>query len=171
MARPPTWFDHLDDAVIALHQFPAPTVERPDIERLFCLSRRDAIRLLHKFGAEERKDRLTIGRDKFLRSLNEVRQSAEFLAERRRREILREKRTELRRQNAAREYLLPVQLQPQAPAAVLPDPVKLYRNRLVVDFPDGAHDELLARLLEVARTARDDPEGFRIAVEEAPRGG
>lgn len=168
MARAPSWYDHVDEAVVALRDFPAPTLERPDIERMFKLSRRDAVRFLHRFGAVERRDRLTIAPHKLLARLEDVQSSAEFLAERRRRAELRERRIEIQKQAVARSILLPSPAQAGGQTAgLLPDSVRLYRNRLVVDFSDGNHQELLARLLDVARTARDDPEGFRLAVEEA----
>lgn len=169
MARAPSWFDHVDEAVVALREFPAPTLERPDIERMFRLSRRDAIRFLHRFGAVERRDRLTITPHKLLGRLEDVQSSAEFLAERRRRSELRDRRIEIQKQAVARSILLPSPAETGGhTAGLLPDSVRLYRNRLVVDFPESSHEELLARLLDVARTARDDPEGFRLAVEEAP---
>lgn len=169
MARAPSWYDHLDEAVGALRQFPAPTVERPDVERVFRLSRRDAIRLLHRFGARERNDRLSIGREALVSRLEAVRESPEFLSERRRREQMRESRTELRKHAGAQRILLPVAAEGTGSAAeMLPPHIRLFRNRLVVDFPEGSHDLLLVRLLEVARSARDDPDGFRVAVEEAP---
>jgi hypothetical protein len=169
MARAPSWYDHLDEAVGTLRHFPAPTVERPDVERVFHLSRRDAIRLLHKFGARERNDRLTIPRDALVRRLEAVRESPEYLSERRRREHLRESRAELHRHAAAQRILLPVAARAaEATVAMLPPYIRLYRGRMEVDFPEGCHDELLGRLLEVARAACDDPEGFRAAVEEAP---
>lgn len=169
MARAPSWYDHLDEAVGALRQFPAPTVERPDVERVFRLSRRDAIRLLHKFGARERNDRLSIGREALVRRLEAVQESPEYLSERRRRDQVREAKSELRKHSVAQRMLLPAAAEaPGSLAEMLPPHIRLYRNRLTVDFPEGSHDELLARLLEVARTARDHPDGFRDAVVEAP---
>lgn len=168
MARAPSWYDYVDEAVEILRDLPASAVERADVERWFRLSRRDAIRFLHRFGAVRKRDRLTVSRDRLAARLQEVRTSAEFLAERRRRNELRERRVEIQKQATARSILLPV---PSAPAGLLPDSAQLFRNRLIVDFPAGSHEELLARLLAVARAARDDPEGFRLAVEEAPPAG
>jgi hypothetical protein len=170
MARAPSWYDHVDDAVKALLDSSAPSLERSDVERMFHLSRRDAIRLLHHFGARQRRDRLVIDRPALMAKLRDVQSSAEFLAERRRRAQLQAHRLEMQRHTVARSILLPSPAEAAAhPARLLPESVRLYRNRLEVDFPEGSHEELLARLLDVARAARDDPDAFRLAVEEAPQ--
>ncbi len=169
MARTPTWYDHVDDALAALRDFPAPHVERPDVERLFRLSRRDAIRFLHRFGAHEKNDRLTIAAKSLASKLEQVRVSSGYVSELRRRERLRAGRVELQRQASARRFLLPVEADSAAQtAADFPAGVRLYRDTIVVEFPEGSHDELLGRLFEIARIARDDPDGFQIAVEGAP---
>ena len=93
-------------------------------------------------------------------------QSAAYQSEQRRRAQMGSNLAELERQSAAKRVRLPAPRESRA-TATLPRTVRLYRDRLVVDFPEGDQASLLAQLLAVAKAARDDPEGFRRALEGA----
>ncbi len=167
LARIPAWYDHVPRALADLQHFPAPTLSRPDVERLLSLSRRDAIRFLHRCGAKPNGDRLEVSKDEFVRQLQFTLSSAEYQAEMRRRQRLAEQQAEAARQAQGKRMLLPVPaFQPGRDASCLPETVRLYRTRLVVDFPENDVPALLGQLLEIARTARDDPEGFQKAISE-----
>ncbi|MCC6589293.1 MAG: hypothetical protein IT168_21525 [Bryobacterales bacterium] len=167
MARIPAWYDHLPRALAELQQFPAPILSRPDVERLLSLSRRDAIRFLHRCGAKSKGDRLEVSKDEFVRQLEFILSSAEYQTEVRRRQRVAEQQAESARQSQGRRMLLPLPAnQPGRDASSLPETVRLYRTRLVIDFPEDDVPALLGQLLEIARTARDDPEGFQRAIAE-----
>ena len=167
LARIPSWYDHLARALAELQHFPAPTLSRPDVERLLSLSRRDAIRFLHRCGAKPRGDRLEVSKDEFARQLQFIVSSTEYQAEMRRRQRVAEHQAEAARQVQGRRMVLPFPAnQPGRNASALPDTVRLYRTRLVIDFPENDVPALLGQLLEIARTARDDPEGFQRAIAE-----
>lgn len=167
LARIPSWYEHVDPALTALRAGEHAAVARPDIEHLLHLSRRDAIRFLHRCGAEEQGDRLEAPTEKVISELLRVKKSAQYVSEMMRRERMAEERLELQRQSEARKILLGVPVSRPRPAAMLPKSVKLSPAKLVIEFAPGDGRHLLAQLLEVARYARDDPEGFRMALEES----
>jgi hypothetical protein len=112
-------------------------------------------------------DRLELDRLALATQLKAVTESAAYLSEQRRRAQVGAGLAELARQATAKRVRLPAPRSASAAAASLPPSVRLYRDRLVVDFPAGDQASLLAQLLAVAKAARDDPEGFRSAVEGA----
>jgi hypothetical protein len=79
MARRPAWYDRLDAEILpAARRFPAPELNRVDLETLFQTAERDAYRLLQRLGARAAGDTLDDGLAQF--SEQHKRQAAQLLA-------------------------------------------------------------------------------------------
>ena len=86
MARNPEWFERLDPIIEVVRQSSGlEWIGRKEIKAIFGCSERDSIRLLHKFGADERGNALSLPRTALLAQLEAIRASstyAAFLAQR-----------------------------------------------------------------------------------------
>jgi hypothetical protein len=154
MPRPPQWFQHVPDALEALREFPAPVLDRAALEKLFRVNRRDAIRLLHRFGGYQTGRTFLIGRHELVRALEAVLAEEAYQFESRRRQRLSEGLENSRRDLRARQVKLHVAPDP-TPAASLPSGMRLVRpGVLEVEFTSG--EELLGRLYELVRIAGEN---------------
>ncbi len=80
MARHPEWFARLDAIEETLRGSPAAVLGRPEIEAVFAVSERDAIRLLHRFGAERKQDALSVSRVALLVQCGALKQGEAYQA-------------------------------------------------------------------------------------------
>ena len=176
MARPPAWYQGLDRVLDQLQTETFAWVDRPWVEQHLGLSRRDAIRFLHRFGAREGDEsdgtRLRVSRTGLVTQLAAVRDSPDYLAEQRRRAQVARQGVALRREAAAREVLFPAP--PPEPAEeppALPPTLRLTRTaagvRLTVDATDPL--DLLRQNYLLGLQAEHDLEGYFRFVENAPR--
>lgn len=79
MARHPDWFDRLDHIVeVVLKAEHIERLGRNEMRAIFNCSERDSIRLLHKFGAEEQGDALSLPRESLLTQLRAIRSGARY---------------------------------------------------------------------------------------------
>src|ERR1044071_8279901 len=86
MARYPEWFERLDAILAVVSETTGlEWIGRQEMQALFAVSERDSIRLLHKFGAPERDDALSLPRPALLAQLEAVRSGSAYAAFRRRR--------------------------------------------------------------------------------------
>ena len=79
MARHPDWFERLDairDTVYNAHTL--EWVGRNEIKAIFGCGDRDAIRLLHKLGADTRSNALTLHRSSLLSQLDAISRSSTY---------------------------------------------------------------------------------------------
>ncbi len=158
MPRPPQWFQYLPNAIETLKKFPAPVVDRASLERLLHVSRRDAIRLLHRFGGYQAGHTFLVGRDELIQALEAVLTEEAYHFERRRRQRLSDNLEVTRGDLRARLVKLPVALQP-TPGTCLPSGLRIVRPGLLeVEFASA--EELLARLYELVQLASEDLENF-----------
>ncbi|MGH9611382.1 MAG: hypothetical protein ACRD34_17080, partial [Bryobacteraceae bacterium] len=73
MARHPEWFARLEAIADVVRQSePLEWLGRQELRAIFHCSERDAIRLLHRFGAEERGDALALARVSLLAQLEAI---------------------------------------------------------------------------------------------------
>ena len=85
MARRPAWHDRLEAEILpAARRFPAPELNRVDLQTLFQTAERDAYRLLQRFGARAAGDTLLVSRDVLVARLEKIRQSRDYRASPRR---------------------------------------------------------------------------------------
>ena len=174
MARHPDWFQRLDAIVEIVSR--ADRLEwlgRTEIEAIFACSQRDSIRLLHKFGASERDDALSLPRTALLAQLQAIRSGTSYAAFLRQREGVARELTAARAATAARQFKVrPVV--PDAPPARfedLPDTITWRRPfgngpaRFEIVYRDGA--DLMGQLAEFLATAGVNREEFFAATEVA----
>jgi hypothetical protein len=80
MARHPDWFGRLDSIIETVRRSAIPWLGRSEIQAVFGCSPRDSIRLLHKFGAKERDNALSLERPVLLMQLEAIRAGSTFAA-------------------------------------------------------------------------------------------
>src|SRR6267154_85026 len=105
MARHPGWFERLDAITEVVHQ--AGGLEwlgRNEIKAIFGCSERDSIRLLHKFGAEERDNTLSLPRSSLLVQLEAVLAGRTYAAFLRQRQDVAKHLTAARAETTARQF-------------------------------------------------------------------
>src|SRR5689334_20188190 len=105
MARHPEWFERLEAIIEVVRQ--AGHLEwlgRNEIGAIFGCGERDSIRLLHKFGAEERANALTLARPALLLQLEAVRAGSTYAAFSRQRQDVARQLTTARAEAAARQF-------------------------------------------------------------------
>ena len=104
MARHPEWFERLDAITELVRQSDGlDWIGRKEIRAIFCCSERDSIRLLHKFGAEERDNALTLERSALAAQLEAIRSGSTYAAFLRQRQDVVKQLTAARAEAAARQ--------------------------------------------------------------------
>jgi hypothetical protein len=158
MPRQPQWFQHVPSAIEALERFSAPVLDRAGLEKLLHVSRRDAIRLLHRFGGYQAGRTFLIGREGLLAALRSVATQEAYQFETRRRSRLSDDLEATRRDLRSREVKLPISAAPVSHTS-LPCGMRLIGpGKLEVQFTTGP--ELLGQLYELVQLAGRDLEEF-----------
>ena len=153
----------MEEAIEELRQLSTPTVDRASIERLLCVSPRQALRILHQLSPHRAGKSLLIARTDLIAQLESLASGAPAQAERRRLSRVTAELETLRRHGAARRLRLPVAVAaPTAGWAQLPPGIRLTPGRLEITFQSG--EELLGKLLELAQAVAGDLEQFRAAI-------
>ena len=163
MARSPKWFQQVADAIAALRASSVPVIDRDGIERLLGVSRRDAIRLLHRFGGYQAGRTFLIDKEQLIIALEAVHRGEDFGRESRRRERLAEKLEGASRELQARQVKLPVAREHQSNSS-LPFGIHIRRPGILeVEFRSS--EELLGRLFELVQIAGRNFEEFRRLID------
>jgi hypothetical protein len=100
MPAKPEWLLRLPEIRAELEHLEVPVLDRCGIERIFGLKRRRAIELLHQFGGYQAGRTFLVERRGLLQALEALQSQDGYVAERRRRERLRDV------VEASREHLL-----------------------------------------------------------------
>jgi hypothetical protein len=173
MARSPDWYSRLD-AILATLGAAAPLewLGRAEIGALFGCGERDSIRLLHKFGAVERGNALTLERASLLRQLEAIAAGSSYAAFRRQREGVARHLAQARTEAAARQFRARAAF-PEFPAPRLSDlPSTLTwrrvppQGRFEIRYEDGA--DLLSQLAEFLHAAGANRAEFLAGTEPEP---
>ena len=155
MSRPPQWYSNVPRALSELDQLKMSVLDRATLERLLGLSRRGAIRLLHRLGGYQAGRTFLIERQVLINALERLRFDGAFERETRRRQRLDQTLAALRSDLRARRHELPVPPEAHsAHMARLPSGVRLAPGHLEVDFKSP--EELLAHLFALAQAAAHD---------------
>lgn len=160
MARHPEWFERLDTIVEVVRQ--ADHLEwlgRTEVKAIFNCSERDSIRLLHKFGAEERANALSLPRSALLAQLEAVRGGSTFAAFSRQRQGVAKQLAAARAETSARQFRVRAALPEERPARLqdLPPTITWRRAaargpaRFEILYDDGA--DLMWQLAEFLNAA------------------
>lgn len=175
MARSPDWYARLDSILATLGAAEAvPWLGRAEIGALFGCGERDAIRLLHKFGAVVRDDALALSRDSLLPQLEAIAAGTAYAAYRRQREGVAQQLAQARTETAARQF----RARAPFPEASLPRLADLPRTltwrraaprgpaRFEILYEDGA--DLMAQLAEFLHAAGANRDEFFEGTEPEP---
>ena len=163
MPRQPQWFQYVPDALVTLSLLSTPVVDRACLEKLLHVSRRDAIRLLHRFGGYQAGRTFLVSCDTLRQSLEAVLGDESFQFESRRRQRLSDDLESTRRDLRSRQVKLPVASPPLIKESSLPAGIRLSRpGVLEVEFATA--NELLARLYELVQLAGLDLDGFEALI-------
>jgi hypothetical protein len=172
MARPPDWYTRLDAILATLRD--ASTLEwltRTEIGALFGCGERDSIRLLHKFGATERGNALTLERASLLPQLEAIAAGSSYAAFRQQREGVARHLAQARTEAAARQFRARAAF-PASPGPRLEDlPATLTWRRAApqgparfeIRYEDGA--DLLCQLAEFLHTIGANRAAFLAGTE------
>ena len=151
MPRKPEWLQHVTSAIHELQSFPAPVVDRASLEKLLQVHRRQAIRLMHRFGGYQASRTFLIDRLDLLKQFEAI-----TVGETHQREIQRRQR-------------LVASLMPRKTIRVptdvwdrklteLPPGTSIRPGILEIEFKNA--DQLLGRLFELAQSIHNDYERF-----------
>ena len=178
MARHPDWFERLDAIEGAVSASLSAALGRPEIEAAFGVGERDAIRLLHRFGAERQGDALALSRSGLLAQFRSLKEGAAYQAFLRQRGNLAAQLAQAREETRARQFRVR-SLPPSSPQTgfeSLPASLTWRRaarapaGRFEILYENG--EDLLWQLAEFLEAAgRNRPEFFRgtePAEEESP---
>ena len=173
MPRHPDWFGRLPAIEESLRASPSPSLGRPEIGALFGASERDAIRLLHKFGAQEQANALVVERSVLLLQLEAVRRGSAYQAFERQRAGIAGQLAQARSETAARQFrvraALPEETAPGLDA--LPATIAWQRTdstapgRFSIEYDNG--EDLLWQLAEFLAAASRDRALFFAGTEPA----
>lgn len=172
MARHPEWFDRLDSIIEVLRQSHGlEWFGRQEVKAVFDCSERDSIRLLHKFGAEEKNNSLSLPRSSLLTQLEAIRAGSTYAAFLRRRQDVAKNLSAARAETAARQF----RVRPAVPEGRrarledLPRTITWRRDSMVsggrfeVVYDDGA--DLMCQLAEFLGAAGANREEFFTGTE------
>ena len=166
MPRHPEWFERLPAVEESLRGYPVDELGRPEIQALFQISERDAIRLLHRFGAEVSAGALSVPRSALLTQLEALRRASSYQAFERQRQGIAQQLAKSRSETAARQFRvrpLPPEDQ-KVQLKDLPATITWRRDagggRFSIRYDNG--EDLLWQLAEFLEAAgRDRAEFFR----------
>jgi hypothetical protein len=168
MARHPTWFERLDALLGVVRESRLYWLGRNEIGIIFQCSERDSIRLLHKFGATERNNVLSLARPALLTQLEAVRSGSTYAVfVQQRQEIAVEARNagaeaDARqfRVRAARPPAPPIRLADLPPLSTGRVPSLPGAGRFEILYDDGA--DLMWQLGEFLRAAGTNRAEYRL---------
>jgi hypothetical protein len=159
MPAKPEWLLRLPDIRAELEHLNVPVVDRSGVERIFGLRRRRAIELMHEFGGYQAGRTFLLDRARLLEALQSLESREDYIAEKRRRQRLRDV------VEASREHLILTRVRiPVRAAAVRPSldrlapGVLLLPGVLSIEFRHPI--ELLEKLYWLAQAIGHDFEKF-----------
>jgi len=163
MARHPDWFNRLDAILDTIRQMSIECLGRKEMKAVFACSERDSIRLLHKFGATEVADALSLPRSSLLIQLEALQSGTAYSAFRRQRQHVAQHLAVAQAENVARHRRISGSVQFQAGRSIadLPAGVRLEPGRIVCEF--AYPEDFWAMIDTLADVAAQDPDAFENA--------
>jgi hypothetical protein len=157
MPRKPEWIQNVNGAIQELTGFPAPVVDRATLEKVLRVRRREAIRLMHRFGGYQAGRTFLVDRLDLLKQLEALERGEPHQKETQRRQRLE-------------ATLQPRKTIPVTPAAWnadldhLPDGTRLTPGILEIEFQNA--NQLLERLFALAQAIHNDYERFESLISQ-----
>ena len=147
----------------ATRQMPFECLGRQEMKAVFACSERDSIRLLHKFGATEIADALSLPRSSLVIQLEALQSGTAYSAFLRQRQQVAKHLAIAQSENVARRRRIPGSAQFQAGESLadLPAGVRLEPGRIVCEF--AYPEDFWAMIDTLADIAAQDPEAFESA--------
>jgi len=169
MPAKPLWFLHIREIRSMLEEVSLPVIDRAVIQRVFCLGRRQAIKLMHKLGASQAGRTFLIERSRLVAELDKIIATGEYQQEEARREKLTAALARFQRTRRAEVVRIPVSGDVFGSGmSTVPEAVHLQPGRLEVSFT-GCED-LLKKLFALAQAAANDFDAFRERSDGSGRG-
>jgi len=174
MARYPDWFERLDPIIEVVRRSNGiEWIGRKELKAIFCCSERDSIRLLHKFGANEQDDALSLPRSALLVQLEAIRSGSAYAAFHRQRHDVVKQLTAARAEAAARQFRVTSRGPEDRRGSLqdLPNTITWRRaapsgpGRFEVVYDNGA--DLMSQLAEFLSAAGVNREEFLAGTEPA----
>ena len=167
MARHPEWFERLNAIQEVLRRVDSEWLGRKEIKAIFGCSERDSIRLLHKFGAEERDNALSLPRSTLRVQLGAIQSGSTYGAFLRQRQGVARHLTEAREETAARQFRLKEGIPKETVRRFgdLANTITLQRGRFEILYTDGA--DLMRQMAEFLAVAGANREEFFALTESA----
>jgi len=164
MPAQPLWIERLPDLIAQVTQPDAPTWwDRPAIETLFGLRRRQAIALLGKLGARRFGTGFVVERSTLLRFLEHPHRRDAFLDDQARTVRVAGGLAAAQRELDGRAISIPTAFDPERiDFAGLPAGIELQRRQLTVSFETPT--ELLEKLFALAKALMNDYNTFEEAL-------
>jgi hypothetical protein len=171
MARYPEWFERLDRIEGGVRQAEIESFGRREIQAIFRCSERDSIRLLHKFGAAEWDNVLSLPRTALLIQLAAIRTGNAYGNYVRQRQEVARRLTEAQAEIAARQFRVAPKIAVPVRGRLqdLPETIRLEPaqrgapGRLEIVYTDGA--DLMRQLADFLSVAGGNREEFLAATE------
>jgi len=150
----PSYIERLSDILAdAKSPKPIPFYRRQDIEALFGLKRRQAIRLMHRIGAIRVSREIAVDQRDLISWLERAVESPDVTREAARKARVIDRIVELKAETVARSRK--IVLPDRAPVRELPEGVSLEPGLLTVSF--ARDQELLEKLFMLARLFANNP--------------
>ena len=172
MARYPEWFSRLDRIEEGVRSAETEFFGRREIQAVFECSERDSIRLLHKFGAIERLNVLSLPRAALLTQLEVVRRASAYRSYVQQRQQVGRRLTEVQGEIAARQFRIAPKLEPRKGRFEdLPKTIRLEPaiagspGRLEIVYSDGA--DLMRQVADFLAVAGVNREEFLAVTEKS----
>jgi len=155
MPRKPEWLQNVTSAIQQLHDFPAPVVDRATLEKLLIVRRREAIRLMHRFGGYQAGRTFLIARLDLIRQLEAIEGGETHQMELERRSRLEASLKPRKAIQAASDVW-------GRKLAELPPGIQFTPGLLEIHFESA--EQLLSRLFELAQAIHNDYERFEATI-------
>jgi hypothetical protein len=176
MARHPDWFERLDAIHEVVRRAEVDWLGRKEMKAIFGCSERDSIRLLHKFGAEERDNALSLPRSALLVQLETIQAGSTYGAFLRQRQEVARHLAAARAETSTRQFRVRASSREQPRLRSfedLPATLTLGRGpnglgRFEIVYTDGA--DLMRQLAEFLSVAGVNREEFFAATEPSDAG-
>lgn len=149
LPRPVEWYQHVPAAIYTLRGLPCPVVDRSCVESIFHLGRRQAIRLMSRFGGYQSGKAYLLDRLDLIQKLEAILDQANFSQDRARRQRVASMAIELQQNWKARQKTIQPAPSPIRGFADLPHSIILEERRLEIHF--ATQEELLTHLLSLVQ--------------------
>jgi len=167
MPRESEWLQHVPGALGCLRQSRVPAVDRAALERLLHVSRREAIRLMHRFGAVQAGRTFIVSREALIAQLQSVRDSGTYIQQARRIARISDEIGAAQRSLPGRQVRIAVKPDAgQEEMKSLPPGIHVRPGELRIEFSCTA--ELLRQLYELSQAILNDYARFDAAVAPRP---